>query len=287
MASYNPFAKRESHHRNSLITYQVLAVLSWLLVVVVGIYYSLHKPHDVKHGHNIWKQADKHPTPFSQNTVITGIYWILLLLSQVSYVWHFFSRDTTLVTSAANVASHFILNNLLVFGFIMLWTRSHFWWAEVILIIQVLSNSSAYWIHRGSPPFVHWPAIAGPYAWSLTALFWNGAVAVHAHNLPSRIVANVFIWVIFLIGFTHIFTIKDYIFGYSLSILTLSLAVKQFDVKIIALQWIFAFVIFAVFLVGSIYVSSTTYAGRNLWLRRVVEPESSTDREREPLLNDA
>jgi hypothetical protein len=55
--------------------YQVLSVLSWALVAISGIYYSIHKPHDTKHGHSIWKQADKHPTPFSQNTTITGIYW--------------------------------------------------------------------------------------------------------------------------------------------------------------------------------------------------------------------
>lgn len=126
-----------------------------------------------------------------------------------------------LVTAAANVASHFIVNNLLVFAFIMLWVRSYFWPAELILVVQLLTQSSAYWTHLGSPPFVHWPAIAGPYAWALTALFWNGAVAVHAHNLPSRVVANVFIWAIFLIGWVHIFAAKDYIFGYSLSILTL------------------------------------------------------------------
>ncbi|PCG88637.1 Protein of unknown function DUF1774 [Penicillium occitanis (nom. inval.)] len=287
MANFNPFARRESHHRNTLIAYQVLSVLTWALVLVAGIFYSLHRPDDVKHGHNIWKQANKHPTPFSQNTTITGIYWIILLLSQVSYVWHFFSNNSTLVTSAANVAPHFILNNLLVFAFIMLWVRSYFWGAEVILIVHVISQSSAYWTHRGSPPFVHWPAIAGPYAWSLTALFWNGAVAVHAHSLPARIVANIFIWVIFLIGFVHIFSAKDYIFGYSLSILTLSLAVKQLAIKVIAFQWIFAFVIFAVFFVGSLYVSSAAYTGRDLWLKRVVAPDSTTDREREPLLNDA
>jgi hypothetical protein len=66
-----------------------------------------------------------------------------------------------------------------------------------------------------------------------------------------------------------------------------ALAVKQVAVKVIAFQWIFAFVIFAVFLVGSLYVSSAAYSGRNLWLKRVVAPESTADREREPLLNDA
>jgi hypothetical protein len=152
-----------------------------------------------------------------------------LLLSQVSYVWHFFSKNTTLVTAAANVASHFILNNLFVFAFIMLWVRNYFWPAEIILIAQVLAQSSAYWTHLRSPPFVHLPVIAGPYAWAITALFWNGAVAVHAHNLPARIVANVFIWVIFLIGYTHIFGVKDYIFGYSLSLLTLCKSTLRVD----------------------------------------------------------
>jgi hypothetical protein len=71
----NPFRKHETHSHNTLLVYQVLSVLSWALVAISGIYYSVHKPHDTKHGHNIWKQADKHPTPFSQNTTITGIYW--------------------------------------------------------------------------------------------------------------------------------------------------------------------------------------------------------------------
>jgi hypothetical protein len=62
------------------------------------------------------------------------------------------------------------------------------------------------------------------------------------------------------------------------------LAVEQFAIKIIGLQWIFAFVIFAVLLVGSLYVSSAVYSNRTLLLVRIVEPESS-DREREPLLN--
>jgi hypothetical protein len=71
----NPFVKHDSHHRNTLITYQILSVLSWALVVVAGIYYSIHKPHDVRHGHSIWEQADRHRTPFSQNIYLTGIFW--------------------------------------------------------------------------------------------------------------------------------------------------------------------------------------------------------------------
>ncbi|KAL2005880.1 hypothetical protein VTN00DRAFT_10373 [Thermoascus crustaceus] len=281
----NPFAKREAYGRNSLVAYRILVPLSWVLVLVVGIYYSVHKPDDIENGHRLWKQGDKHITPFSQSAIVTGIYWILLLLSQLNYVAHLFSQDIALVNAASTVASHFILNNLFVFAWILLWVRNHFWGAEVILAANFLSQSTAYWVHRPLPAFVHFPAVAGPYAWTLTALFWNGAVAVGSNSLPARIVANVFIWVLFVVGYFHILVNQDYILGYSLSFLTLSLALKQFAIKIIALQWIFAFTIFAVFFVGSLYISTTKYANRDVLFRRIVEPEA-TDRERQPLLDD-
>lgn len=65
-----------------------------------------------------------------------------------------------------------------------------------------------------------------------------------------------------------------------------ALAIQQFDIKVISLQWIFAFVVFGVFLVGSFYTSSTRYYGRDSLFRRIVEPEATTDRERQPLLDD-
>jgi hypothetical protein len=213
--------------------------------VVVGIYHSVHSPDDTKKGKKLWKQANKHNTPFSQNTTVTGVFWlvrpclywtlvcfaistkltpqcrIFLLLSQLSYVWHLFSKNNVLVTAAANVATHFILNNLFLTAWILLWTRNHFWGAEIILIAHFVNQAVTYWRHRGLPAFVHLPAVAGPYAWTLTALFWNGAVAVHSHNLPGRIVANFFIWVILAIGLFDVVLREDYILGYCLSWLTL------------------------------------------------------------------
>jgi hypothetical protein len=282
MASYNPFARRESHSTSALSTYRILVPLSWAVVVIVGIYYTVHPP-DVKHGHRLFKQGNKHTTPFSLNGTLTGIYWILILLSQLSYVYHLFSRQTALVTSAANIASHFILSNLALFIWILLWTRNHFWGSEILLILNFINLHAAYWRHRRLPAFVHLPAIAGPYAWTVFGLFWNGAVAVDSNKLPARIVANVFIWVLFAVGSGHIVSTQDYILGYCLSWLMLALAVKQLAIKVVALQWIFAFVIFAIFLIESIYLSSTKYSGRDSLFRRVAHPE--TDREREPLLN--
>jgi len=158
-------------------------------------------------------------TPQSSLTYV--VKRILLLLSQLTYVWHLFSRDAALVHAACGVASHFILNNLFVFAWILLWVRDHFWGAEVILAANFLSQATAYWIHRPLPALVHLPAVAGPYAWTLTALFWNGAVAVGSNSLPARIVANVLIWVLFVFGNFHVAVNQDYIFGYCLSLLTL------------------------------------------------------------------
>lgn len=67
------------------------------------------------------------------------------------------------------------------------------------------------------------------------------------------------------------------------NIFYLALALKQLSLKIISLQWIFAFVIFSLFLVSSLYSSTTRYHKRDFLFRRVAEPEA--DREREPLLS--
>lgn len=75
MASYNPFARRETHHANALTTYRVLVPLTWALVVIAGVYYSLHSPDDTKKSKKIWKQVNKHPTPFTQNKTVTEVYW--------------------------------------------------------------------------------------------------------------------------------------------------------------------------------------------------------------------
>jgi len=79
MAIYNPFARREAHNAHALNLYRILVPLTWALVVIVGIYYSIHSPDDVKKSKKIWKQADKQKTPFSQNTTVTGIYWYVIL----------------------------------------------------------------------------------------------------------------------------------------------------------------------------------------------------------------
>jgi len=284
----NPFAKRTTYGRNAILAYRVLTPISWVLVVVFGIYYSIHRPDDVRHGRTVWEQTKRKAnlTPFSQDTTVTEVYWIFLLLSQLGYIAQLFSSNAERATAAANVASYYILNNLFVLSFILLWTRNFFWGAEIIDMANLVSQSIVYWKNLDLPQVIHLPAIAGPYAWTVTTLFWNGAVAVGGENNPKRIVANIFIWAIFLFGQTHITRTNDYALGYALSVLMFSIALKQFKIKIVALQWIFAFVIFGVFLVSSFQAHLTKYHNRNFFFRRLKEPET-TDRERQPLLSDS
>jgi hypothetical protein len=70
--------------------------------------------------------------------------------------------------------------------------------------------------------------------------------------------------------------------GFALSILTASLGVRQFFIKIIAFQWIFAFVIMGVLFVATLAIALPGVFGG---FRRegAVVP---TDQERAPLLDD-
>lgn len=53
-----------------------------------------------------------------------------------------------------------------------------------------------------------------------------------------------------------------------------ALAIKQFFIKVIALQWIFAFVVFAVFLIEALYLGGARFYGRDSLLRQIREPET-------------
>ncbi|KAL4787575.1 hypothetical protein BJX76DRAFT_354060 [Aspergillus varians] len=285
-SNYNPFARRESHGPHSLTAYRVLAPLSWALVVVIGIFYSIHKPSDVSNGWPIWSQLERRFTAFSVNVVVVAIYWVLLLLSQIGYLVQLYSKEEAFVNSAANAASHFILNNLFVVAWILLWVRNHFWPAEVILIVHFIHQHVAFWRIRSLPPLSHLAVIAAPYAWVLIALFWTGASAVWSHTPAAEIAANVFIWILFVIGLVHVSATVDELLGYSLSLLTFGLAVAQTDRKSsFPRQWIFAWVIFGVFLLDSVYLSAVKHSGRDAFFRSSGEPEPiQSDPERAPLL---
>jgi len=283
----NPFAIRESHNARTVWTYKVLTVLTWLLAFITSVYYTFGLPghHRSAHHSTIWGHNHRIPTPFALNALIASLYWLALFLLQIVYIGHLFSNKTENVNAAASVGSHFIFNNLLHFGFVMLFARGYFYWAELLLVVNFFNLSFLYFRHNTDPRLIHIPAVSGPLAWTFVALYWNGAIAVHAHTLPARILANVAIWGILVYGMFFLIVFKDYTMGFALSILTASLGVGQFFTKVIAFQWIFAFTIMAVLFVFTLLIAIPGILGKEFSFRKD-QSVVSADQERAPLLDD-
>jgi len=286
-STLNPFARRESHTTQSIWTYKILTILSWLLVTIATIYYTYNAPDDDKKAwrHTIWGVNSLYYTPFALNKVITSIYWIVLWILQIGYVWHLFSSNADYVNAAAGVGSHFIANNLLQFAFVMLFVRGHYIWAEVVLVANFFNLSSLYFRHNTHPRFIHVPVVSGPLAWTFVALYWNGAIATNSHSLAARILANVAIWGILVYGLFFLIVFKDYTIGFALSVLTAALGVGQFTTKVIAFQWIFAFVIMAILFLATLVIAIPGIFGKEFSFRREGNVVSA-DQERAPLLDD-
>ncbi|KAI1269022.1 DUF1774-domain-containing protein [Xylariaceae sp. FL1019] len=279
----NPFAKRESHSKNSIITYKTLTILTWLLSVIVSFYYTFNAPADgVWARRTIWGQNHVWHTAFRMNHIIASIYWVVLFILQGGYIAHLFSGDVERVNSACAVGSHFILNNLFHFAFVMLFVRSLFGWAELFIILNFINLSSLYFRHPGYARFIHEPVVSGPLAWTFVAIYWNGAIMVrNPENLVARIFGNIFIWSILVYGLFFVIVYKDYTMGFNLSVLAAAIGVAQFLRQVIALQWIFAFTIMAVLFVATLVIAVPAATGRTGFARAAgAEPE------RAPLLAD-
>jgi len=281
--TFNPFAKRETHDKTAVLLYKILTFVSWLLLLITTVYYAVRAPHDGKYSrHSIWEQNRLHPTAFALNAVITSIYWIVLFILQVGYVSHLFSSNVDYVNAAASVGSHFIFHNLLTFGFVMLFVRSHFWWAEVLLVINFFNLSMLYFRHATYPRFIHIPVVSAPLAWTFISVYWNGAIMVHAETTVTRILGNIAVWSILVYGLFFLVAYKDYTMGFALSILTASLGVGQFLTKVVAFQWIFAFTIMATLFVSTVFIAIPEVTGSS-----GRKPVIAEDQERAPLLDDS
>lgn len=72
VVAVNPFSKKESHTSKEIITYKVLTILSWLLSVVVSVYYSIHAP---AHGFlTVPGKSIVNPSGFSLNFHLVFLY---------------------------------------------------------------------------------------------------------------------------------------------------------------------------------------------------------------------
>jgi len=284
--SWNPLARRDTHSHGSILTYKILTLLTWLVSVVVSVYYSVYVPrgHDgIIRRRIIWDWNDLYRTAFTLNHIIAEIYWVVLFILQFGYVTSLFSKSTDVVHAAASVGAHFIFNNILHVAFVLLFAYRHFAIAEVILVINFFNLSSLYFRHNTTPRFIHVPVASAPLAWTFVAIYWNGAIMVpHAHNLVARIFGNIFIWGILAYGGFFIVAYNDYTMGFALSVLSAAIGVAQFKRQVVAFQWIFAFIIMALLFIMTITIAVPRVAGRDSRWRRV----TSADQERAPLLNE-
>jgi hypothetical protein len=74
----NPFARRETHGNAAILYYRFLTVVSYVLAVIVTVYYTFEAPEGSHHKHpgrTIWDQNRLHPSGFSLNPIVTSIYW--------------------------------------------------------------------------------------------------------------------------------------------------------------------------------------------------------------------
>jgi hypothetical protein len=134
---------------------------------------------------------------------------LVVFILQVGYIGHLFSANADYVNAAASVGSHFILNNLLHFAWVLLFVRGHFILSEIVLIFNFFNLSSLYFRHNAYPRFIHWPVVSAPLAWTFVAIYWNGAIMVpHPHHLIARIFGNIFIWSILVYGWFFIAVYK-------------------------------------------------------------------------------
>jgi len=291
MAFGNPFARvREDENPRNVLFYKVTTIVVFLLNLVFTIMYTTGHPQDGKyHRHSIYGQSNAHITPFTPSYVFTSIYWIVLYLFQLGYIWHLFSDNETYVKSASSVGSHFILFNLFHFAWIMLWTRSHLFLSEMMVVFNFFQLIALYFRHSTTPRIVHISTVAMPLVWTFYLIFWNGAVMVHCHSLACRILANIAIWSFMVFGGFFLLIFKDYYVGFATSFLLAGLGVGQFLTKIIAFQWIFAFTIMAVVFIFSVIIAIPGILGAETGLEGDHQHHhtAGAERERAPLLADS
>ncbi|EPS37427.1 hypothetical protein H072_8924 [Dactylellina haptotyla CBS 200.50] len=285
MAFGNPFSRDREGTQRNIMGYKIATILSFLLNLVFTVMYSLHAPaknHKHTHwNHTIYGLQDHDYTAFSPSYVFVSIYWVTLFILQIGYIWHLFSDNAANVKAAASVGSHFIAFNLLQFAWVHLWTRSHWWFSELMLVLNWTNLVALYLRHPKSPRWVHLPAVAMPLVWVEFAIFWNGAVMVHCSSLACRILANIAIWNFLVFAAFFLLVFKDYQVGLATSFLLAGLGVGQFATKIFALQWIFAFTIMGVVFISSLLIAVPSIFGKE------ESSDAVVDRERAPLLEDA
>jgi len=226
-----------------------LNISTWLISALTTVLYSTVLHPTIRHVSN------SHLTPFTTNSIFTAAFWLFLYALQVGFLAMHWSRDSSLrATTVDTIYASFAVFNMLQFGWVLLWVNGEFTVAELFTIFNFLNILRLYLClgpKLGRPIrgrfsrllFLEAPTARLPLALLFIDIFHNGAVALHVHGRVGRLLANVLIWSILVVGGGVVAFFRDWVFGLALAYHMLSLAIEQLAIKIIGLQWIFAFVI--------------------------------------------
>lgn len=250
---------------NDILTHKIFTILSWLLSTFYSFRYFVGR--DPLSHDNPYHSVN---TPFTLNIVVTMVYWAVFLLMQILFVTQIFvptvnnaNGITNRLEVTKNIGWHFTAFNLFHWAWTILFVKHHYFWSEVILILNFLNILSLYFAHKtfslrpfGNWFLIHMSTAAFPFSWLLMAIFWNGAVLFHVHKLVGRIVANVLVWLLFFIPASFVVVFNDWGIGITSSVLTFGLGLGQLFTKAFALQWIFGFIISGLLFVLTVIVAS-------------------------------
>lgn len=258
----------EHQHQESLLTHKTVTILSFVVSAYYSIFY-LGGRHGLGHDHPFHAGN----TPFTANIFFIFSFWVVLTVLQLLFLVQFYAKDSRIVAQASSVTWHFTLFNLLQAYWAYLFSRkSSYWAAEVVVVLNFINVMSLYITHKpyAIRPLSHWlaihiPTTAMPLAWLLYTIFWNGAVMLHVHrSLVGRVLANILVWEFLAVPALFLILYRDWGFGLASSFLTWGLGVGQFFTRVIALQWVFAFIIAGLVFVLSIIVAVPSLAPAQL-----------------------
>lgn len=239
-------------------TQKFITIASLVLAIYGNVRYLVGRsPFDPKGSFNV---SD---TPFTSNILLTLIFWGVLYLLQISYVIQVFlpsiENSVERFQLSKDITWHFTIFNILSFAWSLLFARKHFFFSELVLLVNFFNVLALYFSHKtyslrplSSWFLIHLPITAFPLSWLLYAIFWNGAVLFHIHKFVGRVICNVLIWDFLLVPGFFLLAFNDWGVGLSSSFLCLSLGFGQLFTKLFALQWIFAFIIAGILFVGTV-----------------------------------
>ncbi|KAK9375573.1 uncharacterized protein V1513DRAFT_24644 [Lipomyces chichibuensis] len=251
---------------NRIQTQRTAVLISFIVSIVINFFYLAGRG-IAGENHNAVFHLDH--TPFTPNFFFLLLFWAAAYLAQVVYLHQLFAGNESIRKPAEEVGWYVTVFNTLHFIWLLFIAHGHLVVALIIVILNFFFTGGLYWqkrTHIINPPTqwltIHIGAAALPFAWTLFALFWSGAVAVHSNSLVAHVFANIFIWSLLIVPSTALLVFADWSFGFASAFLIWGLAVGQLVEKTIALQWIFAVIIATIVTIESaIIMIATGFSG--------------------------